>query len=682
MSAIFGVLRFDGAAVSASELQRMGAVLAHRGPDGRRSVADGRVGLGHCLLRVNQEDLFEAQPVRDPEAELTLVADCRIDNREALAAAFGLDDEALRDMPDSALILRAYRKWGEAAPEHLIGDFTFAVWDGRAGKLVLARDHMGQRQVYHHHGDGFFAFSTEIKGLWAVEGVPRAVTEVAVGQRMAPWTGSAAPGASLYAGIRALTGGEIVSVDASGRRESRIYWRPHADPAHERRDERYYVETYRAVFEEAVACRLRRLTRPAALLLSAGFDSAAIAGLAGPTVTRQGRKLLTFSVLVSEVYRGSAYDIRRWVDACIRKMPHLDARIADFGDASPLENLEERFARNDGVSTIVDADLHPIYAQAARAGARLLLDGIGGDFTLNPRGVGALAYLFRAGKLRRFLAEIGPTMRVKRETLWQVLKRELLLNLVPRRLLTWLYYGSWWRPAEYPVDAMLLQRLVRDGAVRKRRAIGRVPLSAMRALSLHFARQYVDEPRPSRATPAASFGLELTRPLVDKRVVEFGLAVPEALYVKNGLNRRLARAALADVYPPEFATRTGPNEPSSPQIQLRMQAAAPELLAEAERLSKDPKIAAYIDFAKVPAMLSSPGPMMQPASMRKRRYAVLAVMLGRHIEWLAGENRGDRAAASGKASPISCEPSSIPRSGDGGRPGRRSGSGESPRSHR
>jgi len=95
MSAIFGVLRFDGAAVSASELQRMGAVLAHRGPDGRRSVADGRVGLGHCLLRVNQEDLFEAQPVRDPEAELTLVADCRIDNREALAAAFGLDYVAL-----------------------------------------------------------------------------------------------------------------------------------------------------------------------------------------------------------------------------------------------------------------------------------------------------------------------------------------------------------------------------------------------------------------------------------------------------------------------------------------------------------------------------------------------------------------------------------------------------------
>ena len=116
MSAIFGVLRFDGGEVGPRELERMGNVLAHRGPDGRRFVATGPIGLGHCLLRVNQEDLLEAQPLRDSEADLTLVADCRIDNREELAAAFSIGDEALLETPDSALILRAYRMWGEAAP--------------------------------------------------------------------------------------------------------------------------------------------------------------------------------------------------------------------------------------------------------------------------------------------------------------------------------------------------------------------------------------------------------------------------------------------------------------------------------------------------------------------------------------------------------------------------------------
>jgi asparagine synthase (glutamine-hydrolysing) len=639
MSAIFGVLRFDGAAASAAELQRMGNVLAHRGPDGRRSIAEGPLGLGHCLLRVNQEDLFEAQPIRDAEADLTLVADCRIDNREALAAAFGLSDEALRDMPDSALILQAYRKWGEAAPEHLLGDFAYAVWDGRAGKLVLVRDHMGQRSVYYHRGAGFFAFSTEIKGLWAVEGVPRRINEVVLCRRLSPRMESGGPtGGSLYAEIEAVSGATSLSVDIGGRVSSRRYWQPQPDPAHANRNERYYVETYRAVFEEAVACRLRRLTRPAALMLSAGFDSAGIAGLAGPAVTRQGRKLITYSAVTSAANRGAPYDIRPWVEACKRTMPHLDARYLDYLEASPLDGLDARFHRNDAMSAIGDANNHAIFADAAGAGARLLMDGVGGDFTLNPRGMGALANLLVTGKFRRLFAEIGPTMRVKRETLWQVMKRELILNLIPRSLLVRLYYGDWWRPEEFPVQSDFLDRVLATGVLQKRRDIGSIPVTAMRRLSLHFATLYREQSRPSQVPAAASFGLDFTRPLIDKRVVEFGLAVPEHLYVRNGLNRHLARTALADVYPPEFATRTGPNDPQAPEVQARLVAAKSAVLAEADRLEANPKIAAYIDFAKVRALTSPPERRLWLTDARRRRYAVVAIMLARHLEWLAGEN--------------------------------------------
>ncbi len=155
MSGIFGILRSDGGEVSERDLERMGNTLAHRGPDGRKFVADGAVGLGHCLMRVNNEDLFEAQPLRDREAGLTLVADCRIDNREDLAEAFGLSFADIRDMPDSAFILRAYKKWGDDCAEHLLGDFAFAIWDGRAKRLLLGRDHMGQRYIHYHQAKSF-----------------------------------------------------------------------------------------------------------------------------------------------------------------------------------------------------------------------------------------------------------------------------------------------------------------------------------------------------------------------------------------------------------------------------------------------------------------------------------------------------------------------------------------------
>src|SRR5690349_3812800 len=100
MSAIFGILRLDGRAVVARDLEALVNMLAHRGPDGRKVVSDGPAGVGHCLMRINHEDRFEAQPLRDRAVEITLVADLRLDNREDLAAVFDIGEAELRDIPD------------------------------------------------------------------------------------------------------------------------------------------------------------------------------------------------------------------------------------------------------------------------------------------------------------------------------------------------------------------------------------------------------------------------------------------------------------------------------------------------------------------------------------------------------------------------------------------------------
>ena len=88
-------------------------------------------------------------------------------------------------MPDSALLLEAWRKWRDDCTDHLIGDFVFAVWDEPARTLHLVRDHMGQRHVFYHRGQGFFAFATEKKGLWALPEVPRTLDEEAMARGLA-----------------------------------------------------------------------------------------------------------------------------------------------------------------------------------------------------------------------------------------------------------------------------------------------------------------------------------------------------------------------------------------------------------------------------------------------------------------------------------------------------------------
>jgi asparagine synthetase B (glutamine-hydrolysing) len=106
----------------------------------------------------------------------------------------------------------------------------------------------------------------------------------------------------------------VLTVDADGAITPRRYWEPHADPAHQARDEAYYIETYRKVRGEAVACRLRRATTPAGIFMSGRFDSSPIYALAGPVVTAQGRKFIEVSSVMPEGYRGTINHPRRWVE--------------------------------------------------------------------------------------------------------------------------------------------------------------------------------------------------------------------------------------------------------------------------------------------------------------------------------------------------------------------------------
>jgi asparagine synthase (glutamine-hydrolysing) len=637
MSAIFGILRFDGAAVNPRDLERMGNVLAHRGPDGRKFIIDGAVGLGHCLMRVNEEDVFEAQPLRDAEADLTLVADCRIDNRVELATAFGLNEADIRDLPDSAFILRAYQKWGEDAAEHLIGDFAIAVWDGRTKKLILARDHMGQRYVHYHRGKDFFAFSTEIKALWALADVPRALDDMRIGCFILGDL-SPAEGATIFSGIAGLVGGSTLSVGRDGRHNTRYYWEPHAGAEHLHRDEAYYVETYARVFAEAVSCRVRRLIAPPALMLSGGFDSAAIAGLSAPHL--KGRKLIAVSSVMQEGYAGPARDARPWVDVCKRAMPHLDVHYYVRGDATIFTGLEQRLATADGLWIIGDHVTDGLYALAAGAGARLMMDGICGDEALNPRGNGHFVYLLRSGRLHAFMREFGAYGRATGLSPFSRLRAEIRLRAVPlwlRWLVRDLRRGFRPRWSESFIAPGLARTMRKAGALAAAKWLS-APFKRSRPGSeWQFALPYVSSmPAPHHAAAAARWNLTVSRPTMDKRVIEFALAVPVNLRVRNGYNRYLARTALADILPKEFQTRGWQQDLVMPDGAAMVAEALARMKTESAQLAKDEMLARYVDFSALQRALESAPPTkldLWPVLM------VRAFQAARYAAWFLGRNR-------------------------------------------
>ena len=53
--------------------------------------------------------------------------------------------------------------------------FAFAIWDRAAGKLICARDRVGEKPFYYALVGDSFIFASELKSLLAWPGFPRDV---------------------------------------------------------------------------------------------------------------------------------------------------------------------------------------------------------------------------------------------------------------------------------------------------------------------------------------------------------------------------------------------------------------------------------------------------------------------------------------------------------------------------
>ena len=184
MSGIAVIWNRDGRPVDGAQIVRMTELMKHRGPDGERHWRRGPVAIGHCALNTTPEALADQQPLIDEAAGLCITFDGRIDNREELKTLLDINGSDLISVSDPRLVLAAYRKWGEACVEHLLGDFAFAVWDERQQRLFCARDFLGVRPLFYALVGDTFVCASEVRALFALPGLKREPNLAAITARL------------------------------------------------------------------------------------------------------------------------------------------------------------------------------------------------------------------------------------------------------------------------------------------------------------------------------------------------------------------------------------------------------------------------------------------------------------------------------------------------------------------
>jgi asparagine synthase (glutamine-hydrolysing) len=169
MCGIHGVVRESG--VSQDELLAMSRAISHRGPDDDGQHIDGPVGLGSVRLSI--VDLPGGhQPICNEDESIWVVFNGEIYNHESLRKQLQAKGHVFRTRSDTEVIVHLYEERGESCVDELRGMFAFAIWDAPRGKLVLARDRLGQKPLYYTQSGRSLLFASEVKALRAVHDRP------------------------------------------------------------------------------------------------------------------------------------------------------------------------------------------------------------------------------------------------------------------------------------------------------------------------------------------------------------------------------------------------------------------------------------------------------------------------------------------------------------------------------
>jgi asparagine synthase (glutamine-hydrolysing) len=656
VSAICGVVGLDGRPWSETDLDGVVRVLAPLGRDGggRWAGTAGRTGVAvaAALRRSTPEDGADRQPAHSRDGALVLVGDLRLDNRDELAGALRLSDDA--SVPDSAIVLAGYERWGETMLERIVGEFALAIVDRRRGGTLVARDHVGGRSLVVHERAGVVAFATTALALTGLQGVGHALDVRRAAEVLALVFDS---GRTFVEGVRFVAPATALWIDAAGVRRW-TWWT--ADP-HDIRDlgsPAAHERELRDAFDRAVRARLRSAGAVGAMT-SGGLDSSSASATAARLLA-PGR-LRTYTSAPPPGWRGPGRP--NWdadESALVRKLAELHPNIAPtFVHQPPGQRLfdrdEELWAAGSGLGRNPCNLLwyRAICERAAADGVTTLLSGAGGNMFFSADGPGWLPMLLRRGRVAAAVREAAALGAASGAGAPRVLVRggvhpllpvrvRALVRTVRRRdteLQEWIAATAL-RPeisADLDLPALVPALDERRSTDRRRIALSTVMAGSGQA--------------ENRAARAALTGVEERDPTIDRRVLEVAMRQPESVRRHDGITRAVARGAMADRLPAEIVHRTRRGEQLPDWLDV-MTAARSELTGELAALRDHATSRELIDCDRLARLVDrwpDRSARADPAVLRDYRVVLLrALYISRYLRWFEDRATANAAAASGR----------------------------------
>jgi asparagine synthase (glutamine-hydrolysing) len=533
MSIIAGIVRFDDAPIERAVIATIASRIGSRAPDGLESATSSQAAFVFGKTGTGCEDA--AQPIDHHDAGITMVFDGRLDNREELIAALGVR----ASIGDAQLALAAFMAWRHDAAARLLGDFAFAAWESRDRRLTLARDPSGIRPLCYRTGDSWIAFASAVDLLAVIPPAPSPNAGM-VGEFLTAFIASTRE--TVFEGIKRVPPAHQL-IASEQRRSLERFWLPDFSKEIRYRRDEDYEEHLRSLLEDSIACRLRGEGR-VGVLLSGGVDSSAVTSLAA----KRAIDIETFSISVP----GSS-DEREFFDAVTS---HLAVTAHRIEAALPTHHqFRAEIARDLEVQSFPHAPTLNRVRDAVRdRGIRVLLTGMGGDDWLGTS-LWAMADLFSSGRWLAVTSRLRQESNAEDFPGWRLAIQSVvwpLLSVDARRAIRERFGFN--RPASW-IDRPFAARIRLDERLARAK-----PDAAFRSFEQQDIWQEGTSGTLVHAIESATrgvswYGIDHRHPFFDRRIVEFGLALPPDQRWRGGAAKHLLRRAVAPHLPEQITRR-------------------------------------------------------------------------------------------------------------------------------
>ena len=547
MSGFFGIFNRNGKPVDKKIAEDMLKVMSAWEPDEQNIWIDGSVAFGHTMLWNTPESKYEHLPLQEDAYVLTM--DARIDNRDELANEIELPDRPLSQIGDSEFILGAYKKWGEECPKYLLGDFAFAIWDEQKQHLFCARDHVGIKPLFYFQSDKLFVISNDISVMLKHPQIPQVFDDITLAYFVKD-EGIDLKDNTFFENIKKLRPATSLIISEQDKREN-IYWKIEDSPPIKYENFQDYVNKLRELFDEAVKVRLRS-DYMIASHLSGGIDSSSIAVLSSRNLTNQGKPLYVFNWIDipkdREKYEFEAWNFSRRIAKLEDNIIHEEFSI----DASFLVNQYETY-NIFTQSVLYMWEEYYIQDRLKTINARVMLSGWGGDELISYNGYSYISELFRRKKIFSGLYHLFQDKKynfLSWKELLIFLAKSMLSDTVYKKLRNAIRPNTKSRvTVKVDEDKFLLSSFAEF--VESQPDIKNPSMLGVRKRQLElYNLGHIQTRTESWALSGNSRGIDYRYPLLDKRIIEFSIGIPEELFYHwKGKERRLFKTAVSNLLP-------------------------------------------------------------------------------------------------------------------------------------